>query len=117
MPNVSIELTEEQKENLLNLANVGEQEYLRMLNQITGLEMALMFLVEEIYKQQRTGDEEKDQDLDIHKAIDKTLANLRHDRGKIHNDHYNVEDIKKWMLSGLDSAEEDIESKPDEVVV
>ena len=111
MANVSIELTEEQKKNLLNLANLGEQEYLRVLNQTTGLEMALMFLVGYIYKQQRTGDEGEDQYLGIHEAIDETLADLRQSRGKIHNDLYDVEQIEHWMKFGIESAEDEVEHK------
>ena len=37
---------------------------------------------------------------------------MRHDRGKIHNDLYNVEDIEKWMIAGIESAEDEVEYEP-----
>lgn len=85
MTKVSIELTEEQKENLLNLANVGAEHYRQMLDQISGYERDIMMLVGRIYRQQRKGYVDEDNYLDIHEAIDETLAELRNDRGKIDN--------------------------------
>lgn len=76
-------------------------------NIIEGYQSAIGVLVGHIYEQQRTGEPNQDYYLEIHAAIDKTLAQLKYENKKLN--FYDIKSLEESMRQGVALVENSIE--------